>query len=77
MKTYNITMEKTEGKLGLFKGKIETKIFRTKIKAENINSIIETLRMENKFCTCNEEYICGICYKQKGWTIKDGELERL
>jgi len=27
-------------------------------------------------CYCDEEYICGICYKSKGYDIIDGQLKQ-
>lgn len=37
MKTYTVTIEKTEGTLGLSKGKIVTRTYTTKVQAENSN----------------------------------------
>lgn len=35
MKTYNVRLEITEGKFGLFKGKSTTRIYNTTVEAEN------------------------------------------
>lgn len=27
-------------------------------------------------CDCTEDYVCGICFKDKGWVIKDGRFQK-
>lgn len=36
----------------------------------------DVIKNEVAVCDCDEEHICGICYKSKGYDLVDGRLKQ-
>ncbi len=50
-------------------------VLSTEIIIKELEAVLRQPDVISAVCKCESDYVCGICYKQKGYKVVEGKLQ--